>query len=106
MKIKTMERVVPSKNRSNFWAEVGRVKEEPAVVSGENGAGAHSPVDEMLHRAIQDATQAFDPDLRWEALAWLWVCCPDVAEQLFLPWPERIDVQRKATDYLSRYPTF
>ncbi|MBX3012049.1 MAG: hypothetical protein KF832_11110 [Caldilineaceae bacterium] len=62
-------------------------------------------LDEMVKRAIQDATQAQDLALRWEALAWLWVCCPDVADQFQLPWPTTADVQQQATAYLERYPT-
>ncbi len=38
----------------------------------------------MLNRALQDASQSADLGLRHEARAWLWVCCPDVADQLEL----------------------
>lgn len=65
-------------------------------------------LDEMVQHALQDASQSRDLGLRWEALAWLWVCCPDIAEQLLLTWPEGIpatvDVQQQATAYLDRYP--
>lgn len=65
-------------------------------------------LDEMVQHAVQDATQSHDPGLRWEAVAWLWVCCPDIAEQLLLTWPESmpatIDVQQQAAAYLERYP--
>lgn len=65
-------------------------------------------LDEMVQHALQDATQSGDVGLRWEAMAWLWVCCPDIAEQVLLTWPEgmpaTIDVQQQATAYLDRYP--
>ena len=65
-------------------------------------------LDEMVQHALQDATQSCDLDLRWEAVAWLWVCCPDMADQLRLTLPEslpeHVDVQQHATAYLARYP--
>lgn len=65
-------------------------------------------LDEMVQHALQDATQSRDVGLRWEAVAWLWVCCPDIAEQLLLTWaegmPAAIDVQQQAAAYLERYP--
>ncbi len=63
-------------------------------------------VDEMLKRAISDVTQAHDLRLRWEALAWLWVCCPDVADQLRLTYPESTAVHQQATAYMDRYAAF
>ncbi|HRW06807.1 MAG TPA: hypothetical protein P5121_17005 [Caldilineaceae bacterium] len=42
----------------------------------------------MITQAIEDACQCCDMRLRAEALAWLWICCPDVADQLTLPTPE------------------
>lgn len=108
MKINTMERVVPAQNIGRPWREVGAEKgaNQSRVPPNEADEVMLGPVDEMLTRAVQDATQACDPTLRWEALAWLWVCCPDVADQLLLPWPELIDMQQKAADYLYRYPAF
>jgi hypothetical protein len=41
-----------------------------------------------LSQVIQEARQTRDPVLRQEALDWLWVCCPDIAEQLALPTSE------------------
>ena len=65
-------------------------------------------LDEMVQHALQDATQSRDVGLRWEAVAWLWVCCPDIAEQLLVTWPEgmpaSVDVQQQAAAYLERYP--
>lgn len=65
-------------------------------------------LDEMVKHALQDATQSCDIGLRWEAVAWLWVCCPDIADQLLLTWPEDmpqdIDMQQQALAYLERYP--
>jgi hypothetical protein len=42
-------------------------------------------MDTMILRAIADARQTDDPMLRQEALTWLWICCPDIADQLGLP---------------------
>ena len=65
-------------------------------------------LDEMVKHAVQDATQSYDLDLRWEAVAWLWVCCPDIADQLLLTLPEtqpaHLDLQQQAMAYLARYP--
>lgn len=65
-------------------------------------------LDEMVKHAVQDATQSYDLDLRWEAVAWLWVCCPDIADQLLPTLPESepayIDLHQHATAYLARYP--
>ena len=65
-------------------------------------------LDEMVEHALQDATQSRDVGLRWEAVAWLRVCCPDIADQLHLTWsegmPATVDVQQYAAAYLERYP--
>ncbi len=69
-------------------------------------------MDQMVKHAMQDATQAFDPALRWEALAWLQVCCPDIADQLpsasaetlSLMMVETFDLHQKAAAYRERYP--
>jgi len=42
-------------------------------------------VNQTIARAIRDATQTADPALQQEAASWLWVCCPDIAEQVDLP---------------------
>jgi hypothetical protein len=42
-------------------------------------------VDQTIARAIRDATQTADAALQREAAAWLWICCPDIAEQVELP---------------------
>jgi hypothetical protein len=42
----------------------------------------------MIARAVEDAMQDEDLALQQEALAWLWVCCPDLADQLELPYPQ------------------
>lgn len=42
-------------------------------------------LDDMVIRTLQDARQTANPALRQEALEWLWLCCPDIAEQLALP---------------------
>lgn len=58
--------------------------------------------DAMLSRAVRDACQGYDPTLRAEALAWLWVCCPDVAEGLTLPTPEVAALSGLVDAYLER----
>lgn len=76
-------------------------------------------MDEMVKHAIQDATQLRDSVLRREALAWLQVCCPDIADQLpsaglppadaatlSLMAVETIDLHQKAVAYLKRYPVW
>jgi len=71
-------------------------------------------MDEMVKHAIQDATQLCDPALRREALAWLQVCCPDLADQLPPAGAatlsrmvvETIDLHQKAAAYLERYPAW
>jgi len=63
--------------------------------------------DGLLPRAIKDAKQAKDCALQQEALAWLWVCCPDVADELALPTPEETSaIQPDITGYLQRYSVF
>ena len=42
-------------------------------------------VSQTIARAIRDATQTADPALQHEAASWLWICCPDIAEQVELP---------------------
>jgi hypothetical protein len=71
-------------------------------------------MNEMVKHAIQDATQSCDPALRREALAWLQLCCPDIADQLppagaqtlSLMVVEAIDLHQKAATYLERYPVW
>jgi hypothetical protein len=71
-------------------------------------------MDQMVKHAIQDATQSWDIDLRREALAWLQVCCPDIADQmpsagaetLSMMVVETIDLHQKAAAYLERYPAW
>jgi hypothetical protein len=63
--------------------------------------------DGLLPHAIKDAKQAKDSTLQQEALAWLWVCCPDVADELELPTPEETSaIQPDITGYLQRYSAF
>jgi len=42
-------------------------------------------VNQTIARAIRDAMQNADPELQQEAASWLWICCPDIAEQVDLP---------------------
>ena len=66
--------------------------------------------DDVLARAIRDARQTCDPALQQEALAWLWVCCPDVADELDLALPGTTSAQANHTPdplgYLQRYSAF
>lgn len=101
-----------SNSLSNMWLEDTFVKSMGMSDGRALGADAadttFAMLDEMVKHALQDAAQSCDLGLRWEAVAWLWVCCPDIADQLLLNWseemPERIDLQQKAAAYLARYP--
>lgn len=42
-------------------------------------------VSAVLRRAVQDARQSAQPELRAEALGFLWTCVPDLAQALNLP---------------------
>lgn len=102
------ERIVPVKLMSQLWTEVGigyRIEPMSLPTRPTPDEATFGMVDEMVKHAIQDATQTGDLPLRWEALAWLWVCCPDIADQLLMPWPKAVDVQQKAAAYLDRYPS-
>lgn len=48
-------------------------------------------VNQTIARAIRDATQTADPALQQEAASWLWICCPDIAEQVELPELQQYD---------------
>jgi hypothetical protein len=63
-------------------------------------------VDGMISYALYDARQAQDPELQREAQRWLWVCCPDLAEQLDLPVPEPADYGMAAASYVGRHELF
>jgi len=71
-------------------------------------------IDDTLIHAIRDARQIYDLALQQEALAWLWICCPDIADELALPTletalaiaAEKEDAPLKVVDYLHRYSTF
>lgn len=60
-------------------------------------------MDNMMQQAISDARQSHDPVLRQEALAWLWICCPDVADDLRLPRPNLLKAQFAVVAYADRY---
>ncbi len=62
--------------------------------------------DGLLTRAIRDARQSQDRTLQQEALAWLWICCPDVADDLRLPALAASEIQRDVTGYFRRYSAF
>jgi hypothetical protein len=58
--------------------------------------------DALLVRAVRDAYRLDNPALRSEALAWLWVCCPDVADELALPTPEAATLTQLVAAYVTR----
>jgi hypothetical protein len=60
-------------------------------------------LDEMLRQAIADARQCQDSLLQQEAITWLWVCCPDVADELSLPRPKALKNGHLTVDYARRY---
>ena len=107
---KKQETLFPPTMLRALWGQENQVDNTAATglfpMKSAQPEPALGPVDGMLQHAIQDATQPCDLPLRWEALAWLWVCCPDVADQLHLPWPEAPDLSQKAADYLERFATF
>lgn len=57
-------------------------------------------ISQTIARAIRDATQTTDPARRQEAAAWLWICCPDIAEQVELPDPNVDTMPAQATSYV------
>jgi hypothetical protein len=60
-------------------------------------------VNWTIARAIRDATQIADLALQEEAAAWLWICCPDIAEQIELPDPQYEAMPTLATAYTTGY---
>jgi hypothetical protein len=60
-------------------------------------------MDDMLRQAIADARQSQDSILQQEAITWLWVCCPDVADELRLPRPKTLKNGPLTVDYARRY---
>jgi hypothetical protein len=50
-------------------------------------AAESAVVESVTSVALRQARQSDDPLLQREALSWLWVCCPDVAEAMGLPTP-------------------
>ncbi len=60
-------------------------------------------MDGMLQQAIADARQSQDPVLQQEAISWLWVCCPDVADELRLPRPRGLTKGHAVVDYARRF---
>jgi len=42
-------------------------------------------VSQTIAHAIRDALQSADAVRQQEAACWLWICCPDIAEQIELP---------------------
>jgi hypothetical protein len=67
-------------------------------------SAADGSIDEVTAHAIKDAQQTQDPMRRQEALAWLWVCCPDLADELQLPLPSS-EPESEIEHYLERLST-
>jgi len=115
MQSKNKERVAPGKLVGRLWPDANLIASADSNNISTNGTdltdlpssnSTFAMVDAMVQHAVQDATQSADCALRWEALAWLWVCCPDIADQLRLPWPEATDVAQQAAAYMDRYPPY
>jgi hypothetical protein len=69
---------------SSFWNQTHPAEGKPTPTPSANEQEAtHSAIAHALH----DLTHAPDPAQQQAALAWLWVCCPDIAEELRLPAP-------------------
>lgn len=62
--------------------------------------------DGLLTCAIKDARQCKDRVLQQEALAWLWICCPDVADDLRLPTLAASEIPHDVAGYFRRYSAF
>lgn len=63
-----------------------------------------SLMDTMIVRAVRDAQQSHDLTLQQEARAWLWICCPDLADQLDLPSPApACEIAGKAPGEVAAY---
>jgi hypothetical protein len=58
-------------------------------------------VSQTIARAIRDATQSSDAARRQEAVSWLMICCPDIAEQMELPELYSDAMPALAAAYLS-----
>lgn len=66
-------------------------------------ATVETVVETMIVRAVRDAQQHEDPALRQEARTWLWVCCPDLADQLDLAGSETADPGESLPDEAAAY---
>jgi hypothetical protein len=44
-------------------------------------------IETVTALALCHAQQSQNPALQSEALSWLWLCCPDMAEEMNLPEP-------------------
>jgi hypothetical protein len=64
------------------------------------GQWVDGAVSQTIARAIRDATQTADPARQQEAAAWLWICCPDIAEQVDLPELDYEAMPVHATSYV------
>lgn len=69
----------------DFWEN--RFAEESSAEQSKDGymQKIDGAVGQTIDRAIRDALQTADPARRQAAAAWLWICCPDIAEQVDLP---------------------
>jgi hypothetical protein len=77
--------------------------ESPAWSSSADPFADNEVVQRVTIRAIHDARQTVDLKLQGEALAWLWVCCPDLADELELPTLPPIAFDLQAIRYLDRF---
>jgi len=58
-------------------------------------------VSQTIARAIRDATQGDDVARQHEAASWLMICCPDIAEQIELPYVDFEKLPGLATAYMA-----
>jgi hypothetical protein len=70
----------------------------------QTGSAEDGSIDDVTAHAIKDAQQTQDSVRQQEALAWLWVCCPDLADELQLPLPSS-EPEAEIEHYLERLST-
>lgn len=71
---------------SSFW---NQTQPDEGQASPASDATNHEITHSAIAHALHDLAHAPDFAQQQAALAWLWVCCPDIAEELDLPTLER-----------------
>ena len=82
-----------------------QIPKTPISRSQQNSADSQhvDMLDGMLALAIKDACQTQDKALQQEARTWLWVCCPDVADELGLPLLPFYAQPAQVLEYSQKY---